>query len=220
MTKAKPIWDLDSYVSCHLTNNQNIFVGKIQPKTWNFTTAGRQIIWSKVVGTIQIVLTGGSSIQLEGVALVPEYESNLILLGQLQDNKITYHDNSASMLLMQDGKPIAYVKRNRNLFVLDFAMPGQIMQVNGIANATTTTGQRRLTHLVSCSKKLRVWHGRFRHISNARIICASKLLTGMGDFSADYDPAEIYSNSEAFKSENLLIDNANLPSKKQITFKV
>ena len=120
---------------------------------------------------------------------------------------------------MQDGKPIAHARRDRNLFVLDLATPGKIMQVNGIANATTTTGRGRPTHLVSRSKKVRVWQRRFGHASNARIICASKLLTGIGDFSTNYDPAEICSNSEASESEDLISDNADLPSEQQITLK-
>ena len=62
--------------------------------------------------TIQIALTSGSSIQLEKIVLVSECKLNLILLGQLQNNRITYHNNSASMLLIQDGKPVAYTRRN------------------------------------------------------------------------------------------------------------
>ena len=58
------------------------------------------------------------------------------------------------MLLMQNGKPIADAKRNQNIFVLDLTMPGKIMQVNGITNATTTTSQEKPTYLVSHSKKV------------------------------------------------------------------
>ena len=39
--------------------------------------------------------------------------------------------------------------------------------------------------------------------SNARIIRASKLLTGMGEFGTTYDPAEIYSDSEASEPEDV-----------------
>ena len=35
----------------------------------------------------------------------------------------------------------------------------------------------------------------------------------MGDFSANYNPTEIYSDFEAFELENITIDNANLLSK-------
>ena len=123
------------------------------------------------------------------------------------------------MLLMQDGKPKAYTKRDQNFFVLDLVIPGKIMQVNGIANATRTTGWGKLTHLDSRSKKVQVWQTRFGHVSNTRIICASKLLTGMGDFNADYNKAEIYSNFEVSKSEDLTINNADLSFKQQIILK-
>lgn len=98
-------------------------------------------------------------------------------------------------------------------------MLGKIIQVNKIANAIITTGQRRSTYLVSYSKKIRVWHKRFRYTGNARIICASNLLTRIRDFSANYNQAKIYSNFETSESENLIIDNFDLPSKKRITLK-
>lgn len=43
---------------------------------------------------------------------------------------------------------------------------------------------------------MRVWHRRFGYASNARIIRASKLLTGMGNFNSAYDPTEVYSDLE------------------------
>lgn len=55
---------------------------------------------SEGVKTVRIALADGASIKLEGVALVSEYKSNLILLGQLRDNRITDHDKDSSMLLM------------------------------------------------------------------------------------------------------------------------
>lgn len=67
---------------------------------WDFTTAGGQVIWLEGVRTVRIALADGASIKLEGVALVSECKSNLILLGQLRDNRITYHDKNSSMLLM------------------------------------------------------------------------------------------------------------------------
>ena len=64
------------------------------------------------------------------------------------------------------------------------------------------TGRGRPTHLVSKNKKVRVWHRRFGHASNARIIRASKLLTRMGDFNSAYDPTEVYSDSKQSGSDN------------------
>lgn len=71
------------------------------------------------------------------------------------------------------------------------------------------TGRSKPTHLVSRIKKICIWHRRFGHASNARVIWALKLLTGIGDFSENYDPAEIYSNFEAPKLEKSL-NSANL----------
>ena len=63
------------------------FCRKGTAKIWDFTTARGQIIWSEGVRTVRIALAdGASSIKLKGVALVLEYKSNLILLGQLRDN--------------------------------------------------------------------------------------------------------------------------------------
>ncbi len=204
-------WYLDSYTSRYLTNDRNLFVGKIQPKTWDFTTAGGQVIWSEEVGTVRIALVEEASIQLDGVALVPECESNLISLRQLRDNRITSHDKDSSMLLMQDGVPIAEARRDLNLFVLDFVTPGKVMQTNVaiVANvainkhAIMTIRQKRPKHLVSRSKKVRIWRIKFGHASNARIIRASKLLTGMGEFGTTYDQAKIYSDSKASEPEDV-----------------
>ena len=50
--------------------------------------------------------------------------------------------------------------------------------------------------------EVRVWHRRFGHASNARIVRASKLLTGMRNFNNAYDPTEVYSNSEQSEFEH------------------
>ncbi len=52
------------------------------------------------------------SIKLEKIAFVLEFKSNFILLNKLKDNKIIYHDNLSSMLLIQDNLPITYIKRD------------------------------------------------------------------------------------------------------------
>lgn len=40
------------------------------------------------------------------------------------------------------------------------------------------------------------------HASNARVVRASQLLTGMGDLNAEYDPKNVYSNSEHSESKD------------------
>lgn len=46
---------------------------------------------------VQITFINKTSIELKKVAFVLEYKSNFILLNQLQDNKIIYHDNLSSI---------------------------------------------------------------------------------------------------------------------------
>ena len=103
---------------------------------WDFMTAGVQIIRSKDVGIVCIALADKTSIEFEGIALVLEYKSNFISLGQLQDNKI-YHDQDTHMLLTQDSLPIVQARRDWTLFVLDITISGMIM---------ITTGQEKHTH--------------------------------------------------------------------------
>ena len=63
------------------------------------------------------------------------------------------------------------------------------------------TNQGRPTYLVSKNKKVRVWHQRFGHASNVRIIRASKLLTSIGNFNKIYDRIKIYSDSKQSESK-------------------
>ena len=88
-------------------------------------TAAGQVIWTEEIGIISISLADGSTIELHNVALAPGCDSNLIFLGQFQKSGITYHDKPAAMTLIKDGKVITHVKKNRNLFTLEFAQPGR-----------------------------------------------------------------------------------------------
>ena len=102
------------------------------------------------------------------------------------------------MMLAQDGQPIAHIRSDRNLFLLGVAVPGKIMEANQLAMITRVLAVEDPTHLVSRSKKVRVWHRTIwsREQCN-RIIRASKLVTGTGYFGSTYNPAEIYSGSKA-----------------------
>lgn len=197
----KGVWYFDSCASRHLTNNRNLFIKELRPKCLDFTTAGGQTLRAESIGTIAIPLDDGSSIRLERVAYAPECDSNLISLGQLRDSNITYVDNPDAMTLMQGGQAIAHARRDRNLFILDLATPNKVMQVTQPPRAMMTQGRGRPTHLISKNKRVRIWHRRLGHASNARVIRALRLLTGMGDFNTEYDPAEVYSDSEESEPE-------------------
>lgn len=108
--------------------------------------------------TVRITLANGESIKLKNMALVTEYESNLILLKQLQDNKIIYYSKNTQMLLTQDSLLIAQAKRDWNLFILDFTTLKKIIQTNIVTNKhiMRTIGQKRPIYFISRSKKIQV----------------------------------------------------------------
>lgn len=149
MQALRGTWYLDSCASRHLTNNKDLFIDNLRPKCLDFTTAGGQVLRAESIGTIAIPLADGSSIELRDVAYAPDCDSNLISLGQLRDSGITYVDDAEAMTLVQSGRTIAQARRDRNLFILDLAMPNRAMQF---------TGRGRPTHLVSKNKRVRVWH--------------------------------------------------------------
>lgn len=72
---------------------------------------------------MSISLSGSTIVKFHNVALALNCDSNLILLGQLQENRITYHDNPMSMILIKNGKVVTKAKREQNLFILDFTTP-------------------------------------------------------------------------------------------------
>lgn len=192
----KKVWYLNSYAFRHLTNNKDLFVNKLRPKYFDFTITSGQTLRTKSVGTIAIPLVDGSFIRLEGVAYVFEYNSNLILLGQLRDNNIIYVDNKDTITLVQESHTIAHVRKNQNLFIFDLVILNKVMQVIQLSKVIMTQGQRLLIYLISKNEKVQIRHERFNYASNTRIVRASWLLDEMGNFNPKYNPIKVYSNSE------------------------
>lgn len=159
----------------------------------DFVTAGKKIICLEKIGTVSIPLADGKSIKLLDTALVPECNSNLISLGQLRETGIRFHDNPSHMMLIRHGVVIAQAKRHRNFFILDRAIPEIVMKVRNLAMAT---GRGRPTHLVSKNKKVRIWHRRLGHASNARVINAFKLVDGIDIKANEYDPTKVFIDSD------------------------
>ena len=194
-------WFLDSCASRHLCNNRKLF-SNTKTKSIDFVTAAGQVIRTEEIGIVSIPLSGGNTIELHNVALIPGCNFNLISLGQLHESGITYHDNPMTMTLMRNGKVIAEAKREQNLFTLNLADPGKAMAVispsdNIKHRAMAMTGRGHPTHLVSQSKRVQLWHRRLAHASNTRILRATKLVDGIKlDDDKEYDPAEILIDSD------------------------
>lgn len=102
--------------------------------------------------------------------------------------------------MIQDDLLIVKIKKNQNLLILHFAILEKVIQTNVII----TTRQERLRHFVRYSKKLQVWHRRFKHVKNSQIIKDSKILIGMSKFDIAYNIAKIYNSSKAFKPDNVI----------------
>lgn len=209
-------WFLDSCASRHLCNNCRLF-SSTRAKSIDFVTAAGRVIRTEEIGTVSIPLAGGTTIELHNVALASDCDSNLISLGQLQESGITFHDNPTTMTLMRGGKIMAHAKRSHNLFTLDSAMPGQVMS----ARAMAITGQGRPTYLVSKNRRIRIWHRQLAHVSNARVVRASKLVDGieLGP-TKEYDPTKVLVDSEELddsEDDDSRTDPVSVPTSRKVT---
>ncbi len=186
-------WFLDLCASRLLCNDRRLF-SNTRAKSIDFVTAAGQVIRIEEIGTFSIPLSGGATIELLHLALAPNCDSNLISLGQLRESGITYHDNLTAMTLRRNGKIVANAKRERNLFTLNLAAPNQAMS----AKAMAIGGKGQPTHFVSQNKQIRLWHRPLVHVSNARVVRASKLLDGvdLGPDNKEYDQAEVFIDSD------------------------
>lgn len=77
----------------------------------DFVTARKKIIYLKKIGIVSIFLANRKFIKLLDIALVSEYNSNLISLEQLQKMGITFYDNPSYIILIKHGVVIVQVKR-------------------------------------------------------------------------------------------------------------
>lgn len=76
-------------------------------------------------------------------------------------------------------------------------------------NIIMTIRQKKPINLVSYNKKIQIWHKKFKHRSNARIIRALKILIIINKFDTIYNLAKIYNNFKVSKIDNV---NAKLES--------
>ena len=83
-------WYLDSCASRHICKNRDLF-SDLQPKNFEFITVGGEFIWSQKVGTVHLSFQSGK-MTLLNVTYTPKCDFNLILLGQLCESGILYHD--------------------------------------------------------------------------------------------------------------------------------
>ena len=192
-------WYLDSCASRHICNNHEKFVD-LRPKTYEFITAGGNIIRSSQIGTVTLLLENGSNLTLTNVAYTSEYDSKLISLGQLWETSISYHNQAECIVMKQEGKTIGLATRRKNLFILNTQIgPSKTMLVKD---------RGRSTYRLSSNQQVWLWYRRFGHASNARVIQASQLVDGIDLEKTGPVDKTHSSNSESFDSDAEAINKA------------
>lgn len=99
---------------------------------------------------MSIPLLGDKIIKLHNIALAANYNSNLISLGQLRESGITYYNNPMIMTLMRNKKIVVQVKRKQKLFILNFAIPNQVIS----AKVMAIKGKNHPMHLINKNRRI------------------------------------------------------------------
>lgn len=154
------VWYLDSYALRHICNNYKKFVD-LRPKTYEFITAGGNIIRLSQVGIVTLFLENGSNLTLTNVAYALECDSNLIFLGQFWETGISYYYYAKCMILKQEGKTIGIATRRKNLLILNTQILSKTILVKG---------RGRLIYQFSSNLQIWLWQRGFGHFSNTRVI--------------------------------------------------
>ena len=101
------------------------------------------------------------------------------------------------MFLKQGGNIIRSASRQKNLFVVDTKSTGKAMIIQR---------RGRPTYLQSYNLKIRLWHQYFGHVSNARIIQASKLVDGINLNEEELTNANEEQNTSSGSKNNENVD--------------
>lgn len=113
-----------------------------------------------------LLLKSNMELTLSIVSYTPEYNSNFISLGQLQETVISYYNYPKCILLRQGGKIIGLTIKKKNLFIFNTQLSGKSMLVKD---------RNKPIYLVSKNSHIRLWHRRLGYTRNARVVEASKV---------------------------------------------
>lgn len=136
---------------------------------------------------------------LFNVAYTSKYDSNLISLGQLRKSGISYYDYFDSMILKQGKSKIELVLRYRNLFILKTESENKVMLMREWGCPT---------YLLSSSLQIQLWHCRFSHASNVKVVQVSKVIDRINLRKKSGFINKFYSSDS--ESNNNLDINANV----------
>lgn len=109
------------------------------------------------------------------MALVLNYNSNLILFGQICKSKIIYYDKLIAITLIKNEKIIALAKKKWNFFIFDLVYSNGTIAIISL-RAMVMIKQKQSIYLVSQNNCIYFWHWHLVYITNVHIVKASKLV--------------------------------------------
>lgn len=109
---------------------------------------------NKKFNIIFILLNENTTIKLYNITLVPEYNSNFILLGQFQENSIIYHNSLMAITLMRKNKIIIHTKSNQKFFMVDLTLFDQVISIRRKLKIMEINRQYCLSYLI---KKINIF---------------------------------------------------------------
>lgn len=101
----------------------------IWSKNYKFIIVGGKVIRSQEAGKVYLSLQNGTTMTLLNVIYTSKCNSNLILLGQLQELGILYHNYPNSIILKQKGSTLRMAGRYKNLFIFGTSLKEKAMLV-------------------------------------------------------------------------------------------
>lgn len=73
---------------------------------------------------------------------------------------MSFYDNSTSMTIIIDTKTIMHIRRNSNLFILDFVILGKILKISKYKgfNSQTLVLKKQIhpTHVMNNNRRIRI----------------------------------------------------------------
>lgn len=121
------------------------------------------------------------------------------------------------MILIKNGKVIAWAKKNQNLFTLNLAQPKKAMIIiNKKPKTIAIISWGQQTYLVSQNKYIYFWHYCLIYVNNICIIKVFKLIDSINfNIVVKYNPVEVPVNLDNSNTSNIS-DHKNLASNNTI----
>ena len=116
-------WYLDTACSRHMTNEKDLFIGKLQPNATKLECANGEILTSGGIGSVRLSCMDENrnplTTRVDDVLYSPQAHSNLMSLGQLSEKGIDFKAVGNKMTLHRLGKTVATGVRIGRVFLLN-----------------------------------------------------------------------------------------------------